>query len=85
VLAQETIESGVNRPLTINLPDKYWDILFTMSHLQGRTVEDLALERLKQIIIEDIRMGLFDGGMYGTLLSESWEESLKGDQYYEGT
>jgi hypothetical protein len=55
-----------------------------MTELQGRTVEDLAWERLKQIIIEDVCMDADDGGLYGVLIAQGWKEDLKGDPYYEG-
>ena len=48
-----------------------------MAELQGGEVEDLARERLMQILIEDVRGGLFEGGLYGILLSEGWESTLK--------
>jgi hypothetical protein len=83
-MTAKVVEYGVNRPITIQLPDCYWNILFAMAEMEGRTVEDLAEERLKQILIEDVRMGLFDGGLYGVLLSEGWEKTLRGDPYYEG-
>jgi hypothetical protein len=66
---QKTITFGLNKPIRISLPDKYWDILFAMAEMQSRTVEDLATERLKQIIIEDVTMGEYDGGLYGVLMS----------------
>ena len=81
---QKIVEYGVNRPITIKLPDKYWDVLFCMAEMQGRTVEDLATERLKQIIREDVDLSLHEEGYYGQLLIKGWQETLKGDPYYEG-
>ena len=83
-MTTKTLELGVNHPITISLPDRYWDILSTMAELQGRTVEDLATERLKQIIIEDVQMEIDSPGLYGVLIAEGWRETLKEDPYYKG-
>lgn len=53
-----------------------------MSQMQGREPEDLAAERLKQIII-DVVHGQCDEGIFGKMLPKGWEETLKGDTYYE--
>jgi hypothetical protein len=81
---QKVMQWGMNRPITISLPDKYWDILFAMAEMQSRTVEDLAIERLKQIIKEDVDLSLHEEGYYGQMLIKCWQETLKGDPYYEG-
>lgn len=75
-----TGQAGVHKPLSISLPPVYFDILETMAHLQGREVEDLAQERLMQIIKEDI---IFDQGFYGELLTKGWEDDLKDDEYFK--
>jgi hypothetical protein len=62
---QKTIVSGENQPLTIKLPDKYFDILFTMSEMEGTPIEELAAQFIKQMIIEDIAAEEFDGGYWG--------------------
>jgi hypothetical protein len=76
----ETKEVGANKPLKISLPDCYFDILESMAHLQGRDIEDLAKERLMQILIEDI---VHDDGYYGELICKGWQDDLKDDKYYQ--
>ena len=71
---------GVNKPLRISLPDCYWDVLFAMAALEGRQVEELAIERLKQIIIED---AVLDTEHIGELVAQGWKETLKDDKYYK--
>jgi hypothetical protein len=46
---QKTTVYGANKPLRISLPDCYWDVLFAMAELEGRTVEELGL-RGKEIM-----------------------------------
>lgn len=77
---QKAIVWGENRPITIKLPDKYWDVLFAMAQLEGREVKDLTTERLKQIIIED---AVLDTEHIGELISNGWKETLKDDKYYQ--
>ena len=77
---QKTTVYGANRPLRISLPECYWDVLFAMAELEGRTVEELAIERLKQIIIED---AVLDTEHIGELVAQGWKDTLKGDPYYE--
>ena len=79
-MATRVIEYGANKPLRIPLPDCYWDVLFAMAELEGRTVEALATERLKQIIIED---AVLDTEHIGELISNGWKETLKDDKYYQ--
>jgi hypothetical protein len=55
-------------------------VLFAMAELEGRTVEALATERLKQIIIED---AVLDTEHIGELISNGWKETLKDDKYYQ--
>jgi hypothetical protein len=81
-MATKTIQYGANKPLRISLPDCYWDVLFAMAQLEGRTVEDLAAERLKQIIIEDT---VLDTEHISELVAQGWKETLKGDKYYQET
>lgn len=83
-MKQKTMEWGMNRPISIQLPQKYWDVLFCMAEMSGRTVEDLATERLKQIIKEDVDMGVHEEGYFGQLLVKGWQETLAGDPFYEG-
>ena len=80
IMAAKVVEFGINHSISIKFPDAYFDILFAMAQMQGKDVKDLAMARLKQIIIEDV---IFDEGYYGELLSQGWEETLKGDPYYE--
>jgi hypothetical protein len=80
IMATKTIQYGANKPLRISLPDCYWDVLFAMAELEGRTVEALATERLKQIIIED---AVLDTEHIGELISNGWKETLKDDKYYQ--
>jgi hypothetical protein len=68
-MAAKVIEYGASKPLKISLPDCYFDILESMAHLQGRDIEDLAKERIMQILIEDIK---FDEGYYGEMLCNGW-------------
>ena len=79
-MATRVIEYGANRPVRIPLPDCYWDVLFAMAELEGRTVEALATERLKQIIIED---AVLDTEHIRELISNGWKETLKDDKYYQ--
>jgi hypothetical protein len=83
IMAAKVIEYGANKPLSISLPDCYWDVLFAMAQMEGREVKDLATERLKQIIIEDVIHGECDEGFYGKMLLKGWKETLAGDPYYE--
>jgi hypothetical protein len=71
---------GANTPLRISLPDCYWDVLFAMAELEGRTIEELATERLKQVIIED---AVLDTEHIGELVAQGWKETLKDDKYYQ--
>lgn len=73
----KTITYGANKPITISLPDKYWDVLFAMAEMRGRTVEDVATERLKQILKEDVDLSYHEEGFYGQLLIKGWQETLK--------
>ena len=77
---QKTTVYGANKPLRISLPDCYWDVLFAMAALEGRQVEELAIERLKQIIIED---AVLDTEHIGELVAQGWKETLKDDRYYQ--
>lgn len=52
-----------------------------MANLEGREIEELATERLKQIIIEDVVMA--EEGYFGQLLCQGWKDMLKGDPYFE--
>jgi hypothetical protein len=70
-------------PPLISLPDCYWDVLFAMAQMEGREVEELATERLKQIIIEDVVHGECDEGYYGKMLLKGWKETLQGDPYFK--
>jgi hypothetical protein len=79
-MTTKTIHYGANRPLRISLPDCYWDVLFAMAELEGRTVEAWATERLKQIIIED---AVLDTEHIGELVAQGWKETLKDDKYYQ--
>ena len=79
IMATKIIQFGANKPLRISLPDCYSDVLFAMAALEGRTVEELAIERLKQIIIED---AVQDTEHIGELISNGWKEILKDDKYY---
>jgi hypothetical protein len=79
-MAAKVVEYGANKPLRISLPDCYWDVLFAMAELEGRTVEELATERLKQIIIED---AVLDTEHVGDLVAQGWKETLKDDKYYQ--
>ena len=81
-MAIKAVQYGVNKPLRISLPDCYWDVLFAMAELEGREVEDLATERLKQIIIED---AVLDTEHIGELVAQGWQETLKDDKYYQET
>lgn len=80
---QEKVISGQNRPITISLPDCYFDVLETMANLQGRDVQELATERLKQIIGEDVIFSSSEEGFYGQLLADGWKETLKDDPYFK--
>jgi hypothetical protein len=55
-------------------------VLFAMAELEGRTVEEPATERLKQIIIED---AVIDTEHIGELISNGWKETLKDDPYFK--
>lgn len=79
-MASKAVQYGANKPLRISLPDCYWDVLFAMAELEGRTVEELAIERLKQIIIED---AVLDTEHIGELVAQGWKVTLKGDPYFE--
>ena len=81
-MATKTIRFGANKPLRVFLPDCYWDVLFAMAALEGREVEDLATERLKQIIIED---AVLDTEYFGEQVAQGWKETLKDDKYYQET
>jgi hypothetical protein len=81
-MAAKVVEYGANKPLRISLPDCYWDVLFAMAELEGRTVEELAIERLKQIVIEDT---VLDTEHIGELVVQGWKETLKDDKYYQET
>jgi hypothetical protein len=81
-MAAKVVEYGANRPIAISLPDCYWDVLFAMAELEGREVEDLATERLKQIIIED---AVLDTEHIGEIVAQGWQETLKDDKYYQET
>lgn len=78
-----TLTLGLSRPITISLPDSYWNVLFCMAEMSGRTVEDLALERLKQIIIEDVVHSEEEEGYFGRLLVRGWKSELETDPYYQ--
>ncbi|MGI0021049.1 MAG: hypothetical protein ACREAY_11320 [Nitrososphaera sp.] len=78
----KVIEYGANKPLRISLPDKYWSVLWDMSQMEGRDVEELATERLKQIISEDVIHDC-DEGYYGKMLLKGWKETLKDDPYFK--
>ena len=80
LLATKSVQFGANRPLRIPLSDCYWDVIFAMAELEGRTVEALATERLKQIIIED---AVLDTEHIGELVAQGWKETLKDDRYYQ--
>jgi hypothetical protein len=84
---QKVVEWAMNKPLTISLPNCYWDVLYSMAHLQGKEthqeIEEYATERLKQIIIEDVIHSWCDEGFFGKLLCKGWEETLKDDPYYK--
>ena len=79
-MTSKAVQYGANKPLRISLPDCYWEILFAMAELEGRTVEELAIERLKQIIIED---AVLDTEHIGELVAQGWKETLKHDKYYQ--
>ena len=79
-MTSKAVQYGANKPLRISLPDCYWEILFAMAELEGRTVEELAIERLKQIIIED---AVLDTEHVGELVAQGWKETLKDDKYYQ--
>ena len=79
-MTSKAVQYGANKPLRISLPDCYWEILFAMAELEGRTVEELAIERLKQIIIED---AVLDTEHIGELVAQGWKETLKDDKYYQ--
>jgi hypothetical protein len=79
-MATKTIQYGANKPLRISLPDCYWDVLFAMVELEGRTVEELATERLKQIIVEGT---ILDTQHTGELVANGWRETLKADAYFK--
>ena len=80
IMATKTIQYRANKPLRISLPDCYWDALFAMAQLEGRTVEELATERLKQIIIED---AMLDTEHIGELISNGWKETPAGDSFFK--
>ena len=82
-MVSKVLQYGVNRTLRISLPDCYWDVLFAMAHIEGREVEDLAIERLKQIIAEDVIHSECDEGFYGRLLLKGWRETLQDDPYFK--
>jgi hypothetical protein len=82
-MAAKVVEYGANKPLRISLPDCYWDVLFAMAQMEGREVEDLATERLKQIIAEDVIHGECDEGFYDKMLLKGWKETLAGDPYFQ--
>ena len=52
-----------------------------MAQLKGRTVEELATERLKQIII--IEDAVLDTEHIGELVAQGWKETLKDGQYFK--
>jgi len=79
-MTSKAVQYGANKPLRISLPDCYWEILFAMAELEGRTVEELAIERLKQIIIED---AVLDTEHIGELVAQGWKETLKDDKYHQ--
>ena len=79
-MATRVIEYGANKPLRIPLPDCYWDVLFAMAELEGRTVEALATERLKQVVIED---AVLDTEHIRELISNGWKETLKDYKCYQ--
>lgn len=79
-----TATFGANRPIRISLPQPYWDVLFTMAEMQGISVEELATNRLKQVIVEDVTFGEAEEGFYGRLLMKGWRETLEQDEYYKG-
>ena len=66
-MASKVMIYGANRPFRISLTDCYWDALFAMAEMEGREVNDLATERLKQIIIED---AVLDTEHIGQLVSQ---------------
>ena len=80
---QKTAVYGANKPLCISLPDCYWHVLFAQAHIEGREAEELATERLKQIIAEDVIHSECDEGFYGRLLLKGWRETLAGDPYFK--
>lgn len=45
VMTAKGVEFGVNRPITISLPDCYFDVMSLMAQLEGKEIE-LATERL---------------------------------------
>lgn len=78
-MAAKILEYGANRPLSISLPDKYWDILFLCNGAQLEGVEDVnsyVAEIIKHGIVADM---VDDQGYFGELLCKGWKETLKDD------
>lgn len=68
---------GANRTLHIHLPDKYWDVLFAMTQIEGSRPEDYAEDAIKCII----RMDLDAPEQFGELLTDRWREILGNDKW----
>ncbi len=46
-MTTKAIEYGAPRSLSLKLDDKYWNILFAMSEMEGREPEELAKQELQ--------------------------------------
>jgi hypothetical protein len=73
-MTAKVVEYGVNRPITISLPDKYWEVLFAMSQMAGETPEEYC----KNAIECEIYMDLDNPEQFGKLLCDGWRETIDG-------
>lgn len=71
-MAAKVMEYGVNRPITIKLPDKVWSVLWDMTQMMGITPEEYCAGAVEC----EITLDLDAPEEFGRLLCEGWRETL---------
>lgn len=77
--SKEVIQYGINRPIRLRLSNRHFDVLFSMAHMEGREVEDLAKEFMELHIRDLVRTELEAcESCYGKLLLQGWLDTIDG-------